>query len=187
MNILTDRAIATPRVAAHTFTDAIWNEILGHLATVVGQDAYRYQRVPAAKIVASIGYLSGSEDPDRFALSNLLTFHGATKARVVFNHRPSDDTDVLRRLATIQFGTLADPETVAYGMNLLALISLGDHEHDIEADKAAGKYNPVSAGQWDVDALRTELNAKLANDPARKSLFDGVVGLWVGPMQYWSF
>ena len=186
MNILTDRALPTPRVAAHSFTDAEWTLVLGHLAQVIGPEASRYRTVPAAKLVAAIGYLAGSEDPDRFAVSNLLTFHGATKARALFNHRPSDDVDVFRRLATFRVGELADQTVVRYGTTLLALISLGDHEHDTETDRLAGKYNPLVEGRWVAHTLKTELNAELAKNPAMKKRFNQAVGLELGPLAYWG-
>ena len=185
MNVLVDRTIPTPRVAAHEFTEAVWTQNLADLATVIGPEALRYAAVPAAKLVAAIAYLSGSEDPDRFTLSNLLTFHAATKARSVFNHRPSDDADVMRRLSTAHFGSLADTTTVAYGMNLLALISLGDHEHDSEADRRAGKYNPVAEGHWNVATLRAELLDQVEANPTMKSLF-GPLAKDMGTMSFWS-
>jgi hypothetical protein len=80
-------------VGGRSFGDAEWTEVLSHLETILGPEARRYAAVPAARLTAAIPYLAGSEDPDRFAVSNLLTFHGATQARAVFDHRPSDDAD----------------------------------------------------------------------------------------------
>jgi len=185
MNILSDRSLPTPRVAGRPFTDVEWNQVLGHLADVIGDEASRYAKIPAAKVAAAISYLAGSEDPDRFAVSNLLTFHAATKARSLFNHRPSDDGDILRRLATIQFGTLADPHTVDYGMTLLALISLSDHEHDQQDDRKIGKYNPVTEGRWDAAALKKKLEAHLEGDPRLRQEFALVLGGDLSPMGFW--
>jgi len=186
MNILTDRALPTPRVAPHSFTGAEWTLVLGHLAQVIGPEAFRYADIPAAKLVAAIGYLAGSEDPDRFAVSNLLTFHAATKARALFNHRPSDDADVLRRLATIQFGALANRKVVEYGMTILALISLGDHEHDRETDRLEGKYNPIAEGRWSATHLRSRLNSELKKNLELKDLFNTVVGQDLSILNWWA-
>ena len=186
MNILTDRSLPTPRVAAHSFTEVEWTLVLEHLADVIGDDAWRYTKVPAAKLTTAIAYLAGSEDPDRFAVSNMLTFHGMTKARALFNHRAADNTDVFRRLATFHFGTLADATVVQQGLTLLALISLSDHESDLEDDQKAGKYNPVAAGQWDPKALRTDLKLTLARTPELKAAFDKVVGLDLETVLFWS-
>jgi hypothetical protein len=119
--------------------------------------------------------LAGSEDPDRFALSNLLTCHGATKVRAVFDHRPSDDGHTFRRLATLHVGKQADPAVVDYGRTLLTLISLGDHEHDRKVDRAVDKYNPLVAGTWDAEALRGALEAKLDENPSLKERYRAVV------------
>jgi hypothetical protein len=168
------------------FTDKEWKEALGHLATVIGAEADRYAKVPAAKLTAAIPYLAGSEDPDRFAVSNLLTLHAATKARALFNHRPGDDEDIFRRLAAFHVGNHADPKIVDHGLTLLALISLGDHEHDAAADKKAGKYNPLNSGKWDAKALRKELETDLAKSPGVTATYSAIVdpsamvgGAWV--------
>lgn len=167
------------------FTEKEWNEALGHLATVIGSEAQRYAKVPAAKLFAAIPYLANSEDPDRFALSNLLTFHAATKARAVFNHRPSDDEDVFRRLAAFHVGNHADPKVVDYGLTLLALISLSDHEHDIEGDKKSGKYNPVANGKWDAAAIKKNLQTDLDKNPALKESFAAAVPEAMVSGPYW--
>lgn len=157
------------------FTEELWQQALANLALVIGNDAQKYLKNPAAKLFAAIPYLSGSEDPDRFALSNLLTFHAATKARAVFNHRPSDDADPFRRLACFHVGNQADPKVVDYGLTLLAMISLGDHEHDRDGDKKAGKYNPLNEGKWDAAQIRSELQTELDKSPALKASFGEVV------------
>jgi len=185
MNILTDRSLPTPRVATGSFSEADWAEVLDHLAQILGPEARRYSAVPAAKIAAAIPYLAGSEDPDRFAVSNLLTFHGATKARALFNHRPSDDTDVLRRLACFHVGQLSDQRVVRYGLTVLSLISLGDHQHDVEEDRRIGKYNPVAEGRWDIEALMTSLEADLGKNQSLRKAFEAVVGGELSPMGFW--
>jgi len=157
------------------FTEKDWETVLAHLADVIGADAQRYAKVPAAKLTAAIPYLAGSEDPDRFAVSNLLTFHGATKARKLFNHRPDDDADIYRRLAAFHVGSKADPKVVDYGLTLLALISLADHEHDAEGDRKAGKYNPLNAGKWDPKALRKELEGELEKSASLKATYEPIL------------
>jgi len=167
------------------FTDKEWNQTIAHLAAVIGPDAQRYAKVPAARLLAAIPYLAGSEDPDRFAVSNLLTFHGMTKARSLFDHRATDDGDVFRRLATFHVGSQADPKTVDYGLTLLALISLNDHEHDGQADRTAGKYNPVNAGAWDPAATRKDLLATVNQSPTLKETYQSAVGMDVTTLSWW--
>jgi len=168
------------------FTDKEWNQAITHLTTVIGSDAQRYAALPVARLMAAIPYLADSEDPDRFALSNLLTFCAATKVRSLFNHRPDDDGDVLRRLATVHVGNHADPRVVDYGMTLLALISLNDHEKDAAADKTAGKYNPINAGKWDAAGLRKGLKTTLDNSPSLATTFASAVGTDLTLLNWWG-
>jgi hypothetical protein len=153
------------------FTDKDWQTVLTHLAEILGPEARRYAQVPTAKLVAAIPYLAGSEDPDRFAVSNLLTLYGATKARALFSHRADDNEDPFRRLATFHVGNHADPRVVDHGLTLLALISLADHERDAEADRRAGKPNPLNTGAWDARALRQGLEGDLGKNPSLKDAF----------------
>jgi len=157
------------------FTDKDWKQVLSFLTEVIGADAERYAKVPAAKLTAAIPYLAGSEDADRFAVSNLLTFHAATKARKLFDHRATDDQDVLRRLAAFHVGAKADKKVVEYGLNLLALISLSDHEHDAAADQKSGKYNPLNAKKWDAAKLKKDIEAKLTKNATLKATYASVV------------
>lgn len=168
------------------FSDSDWKAVLSHLAQVIGPEAERYADNPAARLFASIAAVAGSEDADRFAVSNLLTFHAATKARALFDHRPDDDGDVLRRLATLHVGNQADPKVVDYGLTLLALISLNDHERDAAADRAAGKYNPLNAGKWDAAAIRKDLTATLDQSPANRDAFAAAVPGATTTLGYWN-
>lgn len=153
------------------FQEDDWKSVLTHLEEILGPEARRYASVPTARLVAAIPYLAGSEDPDRFAVSNLLTLYGASKARALFDHRSDDDLDPFRRLATFHVGTQADPQIVDYGRTLLALVSLADHVADVERDREAQKYNPVAAGRWDAEALGRTLRTTVDGSPALKAAF----------------
>jgi len=167
------------------FTEQDWNLALSNLAEVVGPEALSHSQNAAARVLAALPYLAGSEDPDRFAVSNLLTFHAATKVRALFDHRPDDDADVFRRLATIHVGNHADPRVVDYALSLLALISLNDHQKDREADARANKYNPVGAGVWDPLLLRKELLHNLDHSPSLKAAFTLAVPEATTDLEYW--
>jgi hypothetical protein len=157
------------------FTDKEWKSVLLILAEVIGPDAQRYEQDQRARLTAAIPYLAGSEDPDRFAVSNLLTFHAATKVPSLFDHRDTDDVDVFRRLAAFHVGNHSDPRVVDYGLTLLALINLSEHERNAEADRETGKYNPLNENKWDVGALRKELEADLAKSQWVQTQFEPVV------------
>ena len=148
--------------------------VLSHVAKVLGPGAEAFANNRRAKLLAALPYLSGSEDPDRFAVSNLMTLHAAAKIPELFDHRPSDDGDVFRRLATVHVGNRSDPRVVDYGLTLLALLSLEEHERAGSAP--ADRYNPVKSGAWDSVALRRELEADLARSSFLKEAFQAVVG-----------
>jgi len=158
------------------FTEKDWNEVLSSLAEVIGTDAFHYDRDPVARLTAAIPYLAGSEDPDRFAVSNLLTLYASTKAHRLFDHRATDD-DVFRQLATFHVGSRSEPRVVDYGLTRLALISLAAHETNVEADQKAGKPNPIGTGKWDPAALRHELEGDLARSPGLLEVFNAVIEL----------
>ena len=159
------------------FTDADWKVALSHLAKVLGPAADAYAANPAARLFAAIPYLAGSEDPDRFALSNLLTFHAAVKDRELFDHRQSDDEDVFRRLAAFHVGNHADPKVVDHGLTLLALISLNDHVKDLEADKLSGEEQKKLADQLSElqEKLKRLTDQKEKKDQLQKDFEDGKI------------
>jgi hypothetical protein len=168
-----------------TLNESDWNALISNLSLVLGNEAAAYADRMVARLLASVSYIAGADDPDRYALSNLLVLHAATKARSVYDHRPTDDADIYHRLSIFFFGPMADPRRVRYGLNLLALTMVMDHENDATADAAAGKYNPVNASVWNADSLKASIKAELAADSVSAALFDpimpvdSVLGWWM--------
>jgi len=157
------------------FTDKDWKNILSTLAEVIGPEAQNYAQDQSARLTAAIPYLANSEDPDRFAVSNLLTFHASGKAPSLFDHRTTDDSDVFRRLATFHVGNQSEPRVVDYGLTLLALRQLAQHEQNAEADRRSGKYNPLNSEKWNAQAIRSELEAELAKSPWMGDQFESAL------------
>jgi hypothetical protein len=167
-----------------TLNESDWNSLISNLSLVLGDEATAYSGRKVARLLASISYIAGADDPDRYALSNLLILHAATKARSVYDHRPTDNADIYHRLSIFFFGPNADPVKVRYGLNLLAMTMVMDHENDARADAAAGKYNPVNASVWNAESLKASIKAELSADSASAVFFDpimpvdSVVGWW---------
>jgi hypothetical protein len=109
----------------HAFTPEDWNRLLLLLTKAIGPAANAFSTSPAARLMAAIPYLSGSEDADRFAVSNLMTLHAARQLPELFGPRAGDETDLFRPLATFHVGNHADPRVVDYGLTLLAWLALG--------------------------------------------------------------
>ena len=110
-----------------------------------------------SKLIASIPFLAGCENPERTAISNLAVYMmsvGATKD--AFCATPADDADVFARLRMARYEG-GDPAVIRRGMSLIALNMITDYQRDVEDDLAAGKYNPIANGTWDFQQLHDEL------------------------------
>lgn len=144
-----------------TLTNEIWLALLEELRLVIGDDAILYKDKITSKLVAAITFIADSEDPERFAISNLLTLYAAVKSKKIFNHRTTDDIDLFRRLATFKYGKNSRQSAIQYGMALLAKIMICDYEHDREQDKIQGKYNPLNEGSWTMDGQSIKIDTIL--------------------------
>ncbi len=149
-----------------------WDGLYGQFKAIVGEaGAQPYADSKMGRLVAAIAYISGSEDPDRYALANLLLLYGAAHGGKAFDHRPSDDHDPFRRLAAFRVGERAYERAVDYGLKLLAYVMLMDYEADMAQDASSGKYNPLNSGAWNAKELKEEILAELDEDGEMKALY----------------
>jgi len=86
-------------------------------------------------------------------------------ARALFDHRASDDYDVMARLSAVSWFEGGDPAILGRGMKLLAIAMVAGYRRDAARDAAAGEYNPVGSGAWDADALIRRLAAEAESVP----------------------
>jgi len=112
---------------------------------------------PIARLIGSLPFIVGAEDPDRTAVVNLSAFVMSCRAESVADPRPSDDAYVTRRLELLGNFIGGDPDLIRRGMNLIALWMLEDYRRDTAEDLIAGKYNPVGAGVWDYTEEKERL------------------------------
>jgi hypothetical protein len=111
-----------------------------------------------AKLIGSIPFAAGCDEPERTALVHLALY--VTELRggsVILGHRPTDNTDLFRRLRFISTFSGGNQEIIQHGMNWLALIMLAGYERSREADQRDQVYNPLNDGSWDAAALKTRL------------------------------
>jgi len=167
------------------FTDVVWGSLVESLVSIIGPGAQAYSGKRVARLVAAIPYLSESEDPDRFALANLLTLHAATIVRDVFDHRPSDDAELLRRLASFKCGPGSDERILRYGLDLLALVMVSDYWNDAADDEVARKYNPFNSGAWDPESAQRVLLAGLSADAESAALYDPYLTVKEAEESFW--
>jgi hypothetical protein len=154
-------------MAGKRFSDETWNKIASIVASAFSMDKDRSDRLRAngtAKLIAALPYLAGCRQRERTAIAHLATYviAGSPAAEAVFDHRASDDYDVLARLATIGSFQGGDPAVINRGMKLLAKVMIRGYGKDLAADKAAGKYNPVGEGRWNADEKLASLDSSIA-------------------------
>ncbi len=150
-----------------SFTAATWKELVSVIASgfaLTPERASKLESNVTAKLIGALPYLAACREPERCAIAHLSSFviGGAYgSARSKFDHKPSDDYDVQARLATLGGFEGGDPAILARGMKLLALVLIAGYKRDVEADAAAGRYNPVGKGVWDADAMTKRLAAEI--------------------------
>jgi hypothetical protein len=168
------------------FPEETWNSIVPIVSSAFSMDDSRSERLRAnttAKLIAAIPFLAGCREPERTALAHLGTYviAGCESGEAVFDHKATDNYDVLARLATIASFEGGDPAIIARGMKLLASIIIRGYQRDIASDQAKGLYNPVGAGAWNADQELASLASAIASieDAEMDAIVGGAVkGSW---------
>ncbi|MDY4611886.1 MAG: hypothetical protein SPD11_14860 [Sphaerochaetaceae bacterium] len=129
---------------------------------------HRHQDNRILRLIAALPYLAGCSQPERIALVHMATYILMSEPglpKQAFLHDELDDRNLFARLSLLDTFPDGDGRIIKRGMNLLALVMVQDHMHDMAADAAAGKYNPVAAGIWPPERTRTELVKEITNTP----------------------
>jgi len=139
-----------------------------------------------AKLIASIPFNAECENMERTALAHLGTYMMAKNpnCKDVFRHTINDDEDLLKRMQLGNHFHGGNRAIIERGMNLLALIQLEDHKHDLKADSGAGKYNPIASGAWDYSQAKSKLETEISSVscPEMEDVMsiDSIRGYWDG-------
>lgn len=138
------------------FDKSQWMDLVERIGTLFNfseLEKKSFSRNRLAKLIGSIPFLAGCDEPERTALTNLtityLASHSAGKD--VFSHNFSDNRSLFKRLDPINNFIGGNREIINRALDLLAVIMLSDHKKDLESDLAADKYNPLSSGIWNFD------------------------------------
>lgn len=132
-------------------------------------EAKRLSESKIARLIAELPFIAGCDECERTALAHLSVYLMASKGgKPWFNHAKSDNISPLARLRLGTSFVGGNKGIIDRGMNILALAMLSDYDRDRDTDRAAGKYNPLSAGDWDFGSLKAELRAKLASNPSEE-------------------
>ena len=134
------------------FDDKMWDEMVEGVATSLqlsAADRNRIRDAKATKLIGSLPFLAGCDDPDRTAYLHLSAvvldmFEIKLGGKKVFDCRASDDTNVFRRLWAIGNFMGGDRNVLERGMNLLALAMTCGYEANAAKDTGNGEYNPFS-------------------------------------------
>lgn len=137
----------------------ILSELAARALRLEQTETERLRASKAARLVAALPFAAGCPGAERLALAHLATFWIASvgPARSAFDHGPADDASYLARLSPIADHPGGDPDVVEAGMARLALMMLAGYERDSAADAAAGEYNPLNAGAWELSDARAAL------------------------------
>jgi hypothetical protein len=104
------------------------------------------------KLLCAIAYCSGCKDPDRIAVTHLITLVAAKRCREIFNHRQKES--IRDRLLPLLYFPGGNEEVIKAGTLLLSLYSLQDHKVDLMADIVEKKENPLSYTDYEEEKKR---------------------------------
>ena len=113
-----------------------------------------------ARVIASIPYIAGCENPRQTAINHLglyLTAH----QNPVFDSGKTES--IAQRMFDIKGFKGGRQTVIKKGLKILELLSLEDHNGDRQLDAGLGKNNPLNEGAIDYDTeklrLMNEINA----------------------------
>jgi hypothetical protein len=150
------------------FTDETWEEIVTVISSAFSLSEGKKAKLrdnPTAKLIAAIPYLAACREPERTALAHLATYlvAGSEAGKAAFDHKASDNYDLLARLATGGAFEGGDPAILNKGMKILARLLVQGYKRDVSLDKERGLYNPVGDGSWAPDRLSSDLAEAIAS------------------------
>ena len=175
------------KTAPGTRVFTCWDEIARQTADAFAMTATqreRFSRNRIARLIASIPFLAGCEQPHRTALSHLATYIVSCRVKGIANPTPDDDHDIMARLALIANFIGGDRRVIDRGMALLALNMVSDYKRDIVEDLAAGKHNPVASGAFDFETESARLHKTIVATECPE--MDEILDAEDAPQQYWS-
>jgi len=169
--------------------ETLWGRLAGMAAEAFRMtdgetDRFRGNRI--ARLIGLLPYLAGCEDAERTSLAHLGTFILANRgaARRAFDHKPSDDSEVLGRLRTISDFKGGDSAILDRGMALLGLCMLSGYRRDADKDRLTEEYNPIVSGAWEPE----ETDRALRKMPGAKSAdaLDAILTPGEASVLYWQ-
>ncbi|MBR1638475.1 MAG: hypothetical protein IJ688_03715 [Treponema sp.] len=152
----------------HVLPESTWHYIVHEMKTVfrfTRKETKWFKNCKTAKLIATIPFAAGCNEPERTAIAHLMIYIGEIKGfQKYYAHLPSDDEDLFQRLAFISTFQGGDQKIIEHGMNLLALIMIEGYHRSEEEDRENGVYNPFVSGAWDYERIKKDLIIKKRKD-----------------------
>ncbi len=171
------------------FNTTIWDHLVDLVSAsfrMTDSETEKLRSSKAAKVIGALPYIAGAREPERVAVAHLGTFvlAGRDRSRLVFDHKASDDGDVLARLEPIADHPGADKALVDRGMRILALMMIAGYARDVEKDRGSGEYNPLLRGTWSAAAMQESLLTAIQSVPSQE--MDAVMKPHEAVMVWWD-
>jgi hypothetical protein len=145
--------------------------------------AERIRANAVAGRIAALPFAAGCDDADQCAVLNLTGYMIASMpgpGRALFDHRPSNDHDIMDRLKPIMHFKGGDQAVIDQGMAEIAEVLVKGYHRDIEADAISGEYNTYGA---EARSIHDDLDALAAVPKVFE--FDQVAGAVVAGL-WWN-
>ncbi|MDH5657659.1 MAG: hypothetical protein OEZ34_17220 [Spirochaetia bacterium] len=170
------------------FATEQWPEIVETTARVfrmTPKEKGRLAENKTAMLIGAIPFLADCDQPMRTAISHVAIYHIArAEGKSIFEHNPGDDRNVFDRLKSIMNFQGGDPVVINRGMNCLALQMVNGYVRDKDSDRFINKYNPVTAGVWNVEEQIDFLSnaIKVIDSPEMEEIYNSDIE----PMGWWN-
>ncbi|WP_455382554.1 hypothetical protein [Salinispira pacifica] len=186
---MSDSRITRSTVKNRLFPESKWTEISNRVAAAFrmsDEERARFQAKDVARLIGSLPFLAGCDDAERTSVAHLGTYIlSIRETKPYFNATQGDNESVFDRLRLISSFKGGDASIIERGMSLLALNMVHDYRRDAAEDVFLRKYNPVSDGSFDHDALTTELKQRIERTSCPE--MDEIMDPEVGPLGYWGW
>ncbi len=132
-----------------------------------------------ARLIAAIPFLADCGQPERTALNHLGSYLFSIRpaSKKYFDCTEDDHTggNIIQRLETINTFIGGDKNIIKKGMALLSLCMISDYKRDMQADKQAGKFNPLNSGSIDYEKAESQLTGTI--NEIRNSEMDSIMSI----------
>lgn len=166
-----------------------WDEISGCVAEafrMTEDETRRFKEKNIAKLIGTLPFLAGCEDAERTAVTHLGTYIlSLRETKPYFNAKTEDNSNIFERLRLGTSFKGGNPGIIEKGMSILALFMLEDYRRDTHLDNVLGKYNPVTSGAFDYDAVSEDLLKKIRSIESPE--IDTIVCSDPGTLDYWGY